>query len=168
MKLDEYLPVFDFSERHEMTVKSTPEQAYDALLKVDFSESFILRILFQLRGLKTGKFKDLEKSFTLLANDLPQEIVLGLIARPWTPQGQIVAFQKEEFESFNAPNYAKLAWNFTFKNSPEGTIVSTETRIYCTDTSSRRKFSFYWFFVRPFSGLVRIEIFKLLRKKLNS
>ena len=44
------------------------------------------------------------------------------------------------------------------------TILSTETRVTCGDSRSRQKFRAYWFFVRPFSGLIRRLMLKNVRK----
>ena len=60
----------------------------------------------------------------------------------------------------------KIFWNFYFKFvSADKTIVSTETRILCLSSKTKRRFSVYWFFVRPFSGLIRLEILRLIKKK---
>jgi hypothetical protein len=43
--------------------------------------------------------------------------------------------------------------------------VSTETRVLCTDPGSRRAFRRYWRIVRPFSGLIRIEMLRSIRRE---
>lgn len=169
MKIDEYLPKCDFSERHSILIKCTSQKAYETLKNINLSESTLIRFLFWLRGLKSGNYQDLLKRFVLLYDEPGKEIVLGLIARPWTWNPGILQFSKEDFQSFNDPNLAKMVWNFTFEQQNENeTLISTETRILCTDDASRKKFRIYWFFVRPFSGLVRIEILKLLRRNLEA
>jgi hypothetical protein len=50
-----------------------------------------------------------------------------------------------------APGYAKMALNFRF----DGTVLSTETRVFLTDAAARRSFRRYWLVIRPFSGLTR-------------
>jgi hypothetical protein len=61
----------------------------------------------------------------------------------------------------------KIFWNFYFKSvSDNETVVSTETRILCLSAKVKRRFSVYWFFVRPFNGLIRLEILRLIKKKL--
>jgi hypothetical protein len=164
MRIDEYLPVFEHVEHHEMMMDSTPEQAYDALKKIDFSQSNLLKILFSLRGLKTGTFQDLFKNFVLLSEDPPKEIVIGIVGSPWKPTGNIIKVSKEQFIDFHTPGYAKAAWNFAFEQKGTQTLVSTETRVVCTDRRSSLKFSIYWFFIRPFSGWSRREMLRLLKK----
>jgi hypothetical protein len=46
--------------------------------------------------------------------------------------------------------------------------VATETRIVCTDEASRRAFLRYWRVIRPFSGLIRLEMLRLLRNAAES
>lgn len=169
MKIDELFPKYDFIETHKILIKCTPQQAYEALTKINVRESVIIRILFWLRGLKSGNVQHLLERFTLLFDEPGKEIDLGMIGRPWELSGGILRIAKEDFYRFNEPNYAKMIWNFTFelKNETE-TLVSTETRILCTDAKSRKRFRIYWLFVRPFSGLVRIEMLRLLRQMLES
>lgn len=168
MKLDEVFPKFDFSEKHSRLLHCTPLEAYNALRTVNFSDSIWIRFLFWLRGLKSGDFQHLQERFSVLSDEPGQEIVLGIIARPWKRDGDIFYPSSADFESFNQPDYIKAAWNFTFEQLNENeTLVSTETRILCTDAKSKQKFRLYWFFIHPFSGFVRIEMLKLLQKKLE-
>lgn len=167
-KIDEYFPSYDFSESHKILIKCTPQKAYETLITLDFSKSVIIRCLFWLRGLNSKNVQDLRERFTLLNKEPGKEIVLGLIARPWKMKGEKVHLSKEDFQSFSEPDYAKIGWNFTFEHQNENeTLVTTETRILCTDIKSRKKFRMYWFFIRPFSGFIRREILRTLRKNLE-
>ena len=166
MPIDDHLPHYDFLEWHEVTLKSTPQETYDTLQKVDLSDSFLIRILFFLRGMKPGTFRSLQNRFIVLSDDPPKEIILGLIGRPWELKGGILPITKEEYEIFKKPGFAKMAWSFNFEPEQNGTHVSTETRILNTDEMCRKKFGIYWFFVRPFSGWVRKEILRLMQKEL--
>lgn len=159
--IDYFLPQFDFNETHSRQIAGSPQEIYDALQELRYSDSLFIRYLFRLRGLTIGTFRDSLKTFTVLS-DKAEEIVLGLIGRPWKITGELKPVSREEFLEFREPNNAKMVWNFTFQPNEEGTWVTTETRILCPDQASRRKFGIYWFFVRPFSGLVRIEILRLL------
>ncbi len=60
----------------------------------------------------------------------------------------------------------KIFWNFSFEITAENkTVVSTETRILCLTQKSKSAFSRYWFFIKPFSGLIRKEILRLVRRQ---
>ena len=56
---------------------------------------------------------------------------------------------------FEQSGTARAAFNFLIVAEGGGVKVSTETRIACADDGARRRFGPYWFFVRPFSGLIR-------------
>jgi hypothetical protein len=51
MLIDEFMPTYDFDEKHETIVRASAETVYTALNSFDFNQSFIIRRLFQLRGL---------------------------------------------------------------------------------------------------------------------
>ena len=57
--------------------------------------------------------------------------------------------------SFTEPGYAKMAMDLRALPDGEGARLETETRVFLTDASSRRRFGAYWLVVRPFSGLTR-------------
>lgn len=164
MKIDEFLPRYDDFSTFHMEVLGKAESAYLAYKQIDFSESRIISFLVWLRGLN---IHNLNKSFTPLADDPPREVVLGLIAKPWARKKALLPFKTEDFKSFSEPGYAKIAWNFSFSEKEGKTRIATETRILCTDSTSRRKFRLYWFFVKPFSGLIRLEILRLIKKNAH-
>ena len=75
-------------------------------------------------------------------------------------------FAPQEFAAFDEPGWAKAAWNFRVEPAAGGgAAVTTETRVLCTDERSRRTFRCYWLLIRPFSGLIRHEILRLLRRE---
>ena len=183
MKLiDQYLPDYDFAEVHEIQVQASTEVTYQKVLDLDLSRSKIIRSLFKLRELpalfsskkryqeRLGlTFEGLEKSgFILLGKNPGEEILLGLVGRFWTPSGSIRRLGVDGFRKFAEPGFAKTVWNFYFSEKENQTALSTETRIVCLDDRSRRKFRMYWTFVRPFSGLVRIEVLKAIKKTAES
>jgi len=74
-----------------------------------------------------------------------------------------------EFKDFLEPDFVKVVWNFYIGELDKNRlIVRTETRIHCTSSKARRRFSFYWFIIGYFSGLIRKEMLKLIKKKINS
>lgn len=162
--LNHFLPEYDFIEQHQLWIPATPEKAYQTFQRLDFSESWILKTLLFFRGIRNTE--TLQNMFVTMIDHPPDAFVQGLIGRPWTFKGELITFEPSQFPEFNLPNYAKMVWGFLFIAKDEGCLVITETRIKCTDSSSRKKFGLYWLFIRPFSGLVRIIILRLLRKKL--
>jgi hypothetical protein len=71
----------------------------------------------------------------------------------------------ENFKAFDKSGYAKAVWNFSLNGDGDNTRLTTETRIKCLDEGSRRCFGFYWTFVQPFSGLIRMEMLKMIKRR---
>jgi hypothetical protein len=46
--------------------------------------------------------------------------------------------------------------------------LSTETRVHVADPESRKRFRRYWFVVRPFSGLIRIQLLRAARRRAEA
>jgi hypothetical protein len=166
--IDKHLAEWDVCEYHEITLQVPPDRAYQALKKVDLGRSWLIRTLFTLRGLPHENSITLETltsvGFVVLEESPPTEIVLGLVGRFWKMRGGLKAFEADEFVSFADPGFVKAAWNFHVTPTEGGSKVGTETRVVATDDASRRSFRRYWFFVRPFSGLIRREALRLIKR----
>lgn len=170
MLIDEFLPHYDVTERHALVVRAPLERTYAAARALDLSQSRVTRLLFQLRGMRArpGASIDglLRAGFVLLAEEAPREFVLGLVGRFWTPGGGLRRVGAGAFGAFNEPGYAKTVWNFCATVGPEGGILlTTETRVLCLDAVSRRWFRLYWILVGPFSGLIRREALRCIRRE---
>jgi hypothetical protein len=138
------------------------------MLRFNFTNSWIIRILFLVRGLPKKTVFGLDQiekmGFRVLRMNEDEEIILGLIGQFWKPSGEIKNFEPSEFYSFNDPELVKATWNFRIVGSKPPFILETETRIFCPGESSRKKFSRYWFVIKPFSGIIRMEMLKSIRK----
>lgn len=165
---DRFLPDWDVRSRHETRVRSSPERVWRALRDLDLAESWIVWALFRLRGLpRTAlRFDGLSTiGFQVLGERPPEEVLLGLIGRFWTLTGGIREVSREAFAAFDEPGYALATWSFELSPAAgELTRVATETRVRCTDEASRRRFRRYWRLVGPFSGLIRREILRQVRR----
>ena len=167
MLIDEFLPEYDFVETHSIAIAASAEKVYAAANEVDFSESFIVRWLLRLRGMsgESVSLRNLEYSkFKILGEALNKELLIGLAGKFWTPWGDMQRVDASNFREFEKPGYAKAVWNFSLDGSGNETHLTTETRIRCLDTGSRRSFGFYWMFVQPFSGLIRVEMLKTIKQ----
>lgn len=172
MLINRFLPVFEVAERHAVNVEAPAERAWEAVRRLDLTRSGLVRALFAVRGIprllrrgrlrggprpRTATLEDLVRGgFVLLAEDPPDEIVLGVVGRFWRPAGGLRRVAPEAFESFAEPGYAKAAWNFRVeRRGDDACVVWTETRIGCTDEVSRRRFLLYWAVIGPASGAIR-------------
>ena len=168
MLIDSFLPEYDFSETHDIKIRATAKDVFRTLNEVDLCESPIIRLLLFLRGISPGKTTLHETQFPLemLGENENRELLLGLTGRFWTLTGGLRKIGADKFREFNEKGLAKAAWNFSLDEQGDGeTRLTTETRIRCTDAESRRSFRFYWTFVQPFSGLIRMEILKTIKRK---
>lgn len=166
--IDKYRPTFDFNEIHKTIIDASPEACYKAAMELDLSDSLIISVLFWLRGIpfKSTVFKGFVEGmqFTLLEESPWNEFVYGFQLKErieWVDN-------KEEFCFDNSEYNLRAAWNLKFNPSEMGCEVSTETRVKCLTRKSKLLFSMYWFFIRPFSGLIRLEMLRLMRKKVAS
>ncbi len=171
MLIDEFLPEHDFEETHSIEIKADAATVYEAALDTDFSESWIIRALLTLRGMSSDalSIRNLSYSkFRILAERPASELLIGLAGRFWTPWGDLQDVDADNFRAFDKSGYAKAVWNFSLNADGENTMLTTETRIKCLDDGSRRSFGFYWTFVQPFSGLIRMEMLKTIKRKAES
>lgn len=166
---DRFLPVYDFVEKHQITINRSPEKIFVLIDELDFSESLIIRTLFRLRGMSTKmtlKKGLLQQNFIALEEHKNQELLLGLIGQFWKLNGNLKKVAPDKFSEFNEPGFSKATWNFKLvPTSGDVTILETETRIQTLDEKAHKFFSRYWFFIRPFSGLIRKEMLRSIKRK---
>lgn len=166
MLIDKILPHYHFSERHAIDVDADPPVIFGLVDKLDFSQSTIIKILFWLRGMARMKNRKglSREGFVELERSDNDEVVIGLIGQFWRANGNLQKFKPAAFTLFDQPKFLKAAWNFKIVAGSSGCCIITETRVYCTDAVSRKRFALYWFFVKPFSGLIRKEILRAIKR----
>ena len=168
MLIDDFLPEYDFNEVHDIDIGADLERVYSAVNEVDFSESFIVRWLLRLRGMSSenvtiGNLRSFR--FETLGEMVNRELLIGLAGRFWTPWGDLQKVDAENFRKFDKKGFAKAVWNFSLVPTGGGTKLTTETRIKCLDGGSRTSFGRYWTFIGPFSGLIRMEMLRLIKRR---
>jgi hypothetical protein len=180
MLIDEFIPMYDFNEKHETIVRASAETVYAALNSFDFNESAVIRWLFRLRGLASKNscdattqvltLRDMTKfGFVILDEKPNEEILFGLVGKFWKPTGDLQKIKAEDFLAFDESGYAKAAWNFALtKSAARETRLTTETRVQCTDEASSSQFGLYWTFIKPFSGWIRQEALRLAKEKAET
>ena len=173
-RIDEYLTNPDFSARYEIRINAPAPVVYRCLLRSDFSELWLVRLLVTVRSGKRLPRSPLPcdlrqrlqgTGFVILAAGAGQELVLGVAGRFWRPDGgRCTDLTPDEFSEFSHLGYAKAAWNFRLRSdSAETTLLSTETRIKCFGEAALWKFRLYWSLVGPFSGLMRKAILRQVK-----
>lgn len=169
MLIDHFLPRYDVKAQYHIDVHASVEKAYAAAQNLDMRESWIIRLLYLLRGLPQYSLTldgMLKMGFVLLADKPSQEIVYGLIGWFWTRSAHLQSVTADNFVAFDRPGFAKAVGNIAFTPEHDGSVrVTTETRIFCLDAASRRRFRLYWTLIGPFSGMVRKEWLRLIKKR---
>ena len=156
-RLDAFLPAYDVSTRHEVSIGVDPARADRALREVTFREVPLVRGLLLVRGLGLRRAEE-----TVLATIVPRATVLedvpgeGLIL---TLSGQ---FWRLRGRGPEAPATAVIEFRALHGS------LTTETRVHVPDPASRRRFGQYWRVVRPFSGLIRIGLLRAAKRRAEA
>jgi hypothetical protein len=169
--LDEIIPTYQFSEHHEIRVRASPAQVHEAIWKVTAEEIRLFQTLTWIRSPRvSGEGQEsilnaparkpilevaTSSGFRLLADQPGREVVVGtIVIAPSRPEERIDSPQ--DFAALEAPGYAKAVMNFRMEDEGGGwTRLTTETRVYATDASARRRFAAYWRLIYPGSALIR-------------
>lgn len=160
--IDDFLPQYDFRERHETIVSAPPDVVRRAVGEWRPASSVLWRLLLRARGLGAprGTLRAwAEGNGFLSLAETEDELVYGQAGRFWAAdeRGALVSPQTvEEFAAFDDPRYAVAVMNVRVDESaPDHTRLSTETRVRALSPGARRRFRLYWLVIRPFSGLLR-------------
>lgn len=172
--LDDFLPVYEFSERHRLAISAPAERIDRAVRAVSLTDIPIARLLWAMRragepyGDAGRPFVDGALENAVVLDDVTGEgIVLGLTGQFWRLRGGDEgkrARTAEEFIAYARPDACKAVIDFRIGPS----LLSTETRVHVPDPASRRKFGRYWLAIRPFSGLIRILVLRAARRRAEA
>lgn len=167
---NKYLPNYTFAETHSVLIKAPQIKCYQEMFELDLSQIWIVKVLFKLRRLpvKAQKFSDFthKMNFTLLEENPFSEFILGFGVNN---DGIQQINDNEQFITDDVSWFNKIVWSFEFiPITDEQTKVITITRIKNTTLKAKIQFSVYWFFIRPFSGLIRKKALKKLKRDIES
>lgn len=188
--LDDWMPRYEFVERHEIRVRASKESVERAILEVQAREIRLFRTLVWLRNPRLPGSAEpvsilnpeadrpileaaVRGGFLELERKPGEEIVLGAVilarekpAAPWTPAA---------FRALDAPGHVKAA--IAFRLHPEGSEgvegsaagggcrLTTETRVRATDRESLRRFAAYWRLIYPGSSAIRVFWLRAIRDR---
>jgi len=172
--LDDFLPSYEFSERHRLAIDAPPERIDRAVRTVSLTDMPLARLLWAVRRLGRP-YGDATRPFVagalenaVVLDDVPGEgIVLGLTGQFWRLRGgdrDARVHTAGEFVTYARPDACKAVIDFRIGPS----LLSTETRVHVPDPAARRKFGRYWLVIRPFSGLIRIMFLRAARRQAEA
>ena len=180
-RLDEFMPVWQFSESHTINIAAPPARVFEVMNRVRPDEIFLFLTLIAIRGggqppppsvqKATASYTSLHdiaihSTFVALADDPPRESVIGTIIggpRPRVPLTPAI-FQQEL-----PPGYSLAAMNtLVTPDGSGGSIVSTETRVFANNAAERRRFARYWRVIYPGSALIRRMMLRAIERRATS
>ena len=169
-RLDDWMPRWQFRERHIIAIAAPPEKVFAAIHAVRADDIFLFRTLIGIRRCgQTGPESIMnapeqkaildvatQTSFVLLTEEPPHELVIGTVAAA-PPQGSASGrLTPELFQKELPPGVALATMNFLVAPDDRGgSIVSTETRIYANNAATARRFAIYWRVIHPGSDIIR-------------
>jgi len=167
-RLDEFMPVWQFRERHTIRIAAPPARVFEAIRNVRADEISLFNALTWIRRggrqlpesiLNAGDSAPLldvatRNGFVYLADDAPKELVVGTVVV--APPGARGALTPQTFKTPLPPGFALAAMNFAVApDGPDDSLVSTETRVFANSAAARRRFAPYWRIIYPGSALIR-------------
>ena len=179
-RLDEFVPVWQFSERHTIEIDASPDRVFDAIKRVRADEISLFRTLTWIRrggrprprtildpGSREGIIDvALKGGFVKLADDSARELVIGtVVGAPHGARGELSA---ATFKKPLPPGYALAVMNFLVKPVGPRSVVTTETRVYANSLEERRKFARYWRIIYPGSALIRRMWLRAIQKRATT
>lgn len=167
--IDKHLPRYQFSERHRTRVRASPDEVMRAVINLDLPPDRLRDFLLMLRTVPSrllgGEAPRVGMHiFTPLDQDEKSETVAGLIGRFWQLDGGLVPIpDADAFARFAGPGTPKLVTGFRATPDPLGTLLTTETRVFCPDLYSLLRFAPYWMLIRIPSGLIRRRTLRAIK-----
>jgi len=181
--LDQFLPAYQFHEYHSVYIHAPKDRVYQAIKSVSADDIAFFRTLTWIRRFGLPGRESLlnpprgaplldvatRTGFLLLAEEPGQEIVVGTLAVAppgWRPTGSP---SPARFKALNSPGFALTAMNFRVEQSrPDACVLTTETRIYATDSHALRRFAPYWRTIYPGSALIRRMWLRAIRDRAEA
>jgi hypothetical protein len=188
-QLDQFVPAYQFNEFHSVRIAAPKDKVYTALKQVTAEEILFFHTLVWLRRLgRPGPESILnpppntpllevatKTTFILLAEDPSREIVVGtLVAAPrgWRPRGERTPEAFKALVASQQPGFVLAAMNFRLEECDAATgpctLLTTETRVYAMDASSRHAFARYWRVIYPGSSLIRRMWLRAIKKRAEA
>jgi hypothetical protein len=182
--LDSLMPAWDQRSAQRLTIAAPEEEVWSALHQVTLREMPIFRALLTLRQpflplarrerrLGAGSDRPLlaemvSGAFVPLAQRPTCEVVIGLIARPWLPNGGLGRVDRAEFMAMEEPGWVKIVLGFRLDQVGPATLLLTETRVRATDAAARRRFWIYWLAIGWGSAVTRRAWLRAIKRRAEA
>ena len=181
MTMDDLMREFHAVEVHETIVDAPLSTVYQAFRDIDLEGSFLGWIfvapqrIAKAIGLRKRTpmpldFEVFRKGgFFLLEDNGRDEILIGMIdAMGNKGVERPLSMDAQAFRAFAEPGFAKILWGVRACCKNGAVVLSTETRVFCTDDRTRRFFKAYWTVVRHGSGFTRRDMLRAWRRRAEA
>ena len=176
-KLDEWMPKWQFDERHSIHVNAPPEKVFEAIHAVRADEILLFRTLIAIRRcgrpgpesiMNAPENKPLldvatQTTFVYLTDESPREIVVGTVIS--APRGIQEKLTPEIFRKTLPPGVVLATMNYLITPDANGSGVSTETRVFGNNAESVRRFAVYWRIIHPGSDIIRRTWLRAVKRR---
>lgn len=176
--MNQFLPQWQFGERHELTLDGVlPAQAFASIVPGLSAQDPLIANAIALRELPGRVLRTLGlsgntlppqafgfHSFKLLGQTSAREVAFGLAGRFWQlDYGLRPIADADAFTTLT--DQPRLVLNVCVE--PVGDHSSrliTHTRVHCPTDEQRRRFTPYWYAIRPVSGLIRQRLLQRIAR----
>jgi hypothetical protein len=178
-ELDRWVPGFHFNEVHTIEIQAPADRVYRAMLEVTPEEVAFYRALTWVRRVGQSGPESIvnppagrplletavRTTFRKLGETPNREFALGgFVTAP--PGARARKWTAETFSALEEPGFAKVGMNFSVEpGSDQTTRLSTETRVYATDATTRMTFKAYWRTIYPGSALIRLSWLRAIKRR---
>ncbi len=180
--IDTIVPAYQFRETHSLIVDARPASVMRAVKTVAADEIALFQSLTAIRRLGRSAPEGLMNApdgkpiievatrtgFLLLAEDA-REVVLGAALSAPDAMTRAQVRDARSFQELTGPRVIKVALNFRTDETPNGaTRLTTETRVFCSDTESIRRFTPYWRTIFPGSWIMRANWLRAIARRAEA
>ena len=181
-KLDEWMPKWQFDERHSIRINAPPEKVFEAIHAVRADEIFLFRTLIAIRRCgasgpesimnapETKPLLDVatQTTFVYLADEAPREIVVGTVISAPRDIPKPETLTPESFRKELPQGVVLATMNYLITPDSGGSRVSTETRVFGNDAASVRHFAIYWRIIHPGSDIIRRSWLRAIKHRAEA
>jgi len=181
--LDRAMPSWQFDERHSTTIRATPKRVRQAIKDTTAGEIQFFQTLIWIRrfgrsgpeGILNAPERrpllDVATSTTFATlSDTPEEIVVGtVVVAPPRLRRTHAPTPDEILAVRHLDGFAVAAMNFAVSDRGGGVCdLATTTRVFATDSRTRRAFGAYWRVIYPGSSLIRYMWLRAIKKRAEA
>jgi hypothetical protein len=181
LNLDNVVPNPQFRMCHSRVIAAPLAEIWDELNTVPMSAlplGLVLESLRLLPAKPSGKkhpslarrtFLDVTP-IPILFSEPPHVVISAGLSQAWRLQGGSTppVLDAVGLREWTGNGWLKVGMEFRLESTPKGNLLSTETRIQAMDPETMRAFTAYWFVIRPFSGVIRWEVLRVVAHRAET